>query len=204
MSNYMYSIFLSLLLIGCSQKLEPITKNDTIVAFGDSLTYGYGATSEESYPSQLKQMTGYNVINAGLNGDTAANGVTRIVSVVEQHNPKVVILSLGGNDMLRRNSQNLKSDLKKIISFLKSKKIQVVLLAEPEPSIFALSAGLSDASIYEEVASEENIVVLENIYSKYLSKPEYKSDLIHLNAQGYKRVAEEVAMLLKQKNLLIL
>lgn len=129
-------------------------------------------------------MTGYNVINAGLNGDTAANGVTRIVSVVEQHNPKVVILSLGGNDMLRRNSQNLKSDLKKIISFLKSKKIQVVLLAEPEPSIFALSAGLSDASIYEEVASEENIVVLENIYSKYLSKPEYKSDLIHLNAQG--------------------
>lgn len=54
MSNYMYSIFLSLLLIGCSQKLEPITKNDTIVAFGDSLTYGYGATSEESYPSQLK------------------------------------------------------------------------------------------------------------------------------------------------------
>lgn len=203
MKNFFISFILAFLLIGCSEKKEPILLTDTIVSFGDSLTFGYGAQENESYPYKLKEIIGYNVINEGINGDTAQNGVKRIVEVVQEHQPKLVLLSLGGNDMLRQSSQNLESNLKNIIQFLKSKNIEVVLIAEPQPSMMGQTFGLSDAKVYEKVAKDENILLIENVFSKYLSKEELKSDLIHLNAKGYEKVAQDVAKKLKDSGYIV-
>lgn len=175
-----------------------LTNNSTIVAFGDSLTYGYGAlSSDDTYPSQLEKITGYTVINEGVNGDTAHAGVKRIRAVVQEHNPDLVILSLGGNDMLRKQDKELEENLSKMVEYLLSRNIQVVLLAEPQPSIAFLVSSLSDAEVYQTVARKHNIPLIENVFSKYLSEYKYKSDTIHLNSDGYELVAEDVAKELK-------
>lgn len=197
------TIFIAL--SGCSDDIEvnTLSRSSTIVAFGDSLTYGYGAnTLEDSYPSKLEEITGYKVINAGLNGDTAHNGTERIISVVEESNPNLVILSLGGNDMLRKQDQKLAANLSKIIEYLKTRNIQVVILAEPQPSITLLSMGLSDADVYNELANKYDIPIIKEVFSKYLSQQKYKSDTIHLNSEGYQLVAEDVAKELKSIGLI--
>lgn len=203
MKKIIINILLVFALLGCSEKKEPILLSDTIVSFGDSLTFGYGAQENEAYPYKLKEIIGYNVINAGVNGDTAQNGVKRIIEVVQEHNPKLVLLSLGGNDMLRQSSQNLENNLKEIVRFLKSKNIEVVLIAEPQPSIMGKTFGLSDAKVYKKVAKDENIILIEDVFSKYLSKEELKSDLIHLNAAGYEKVAQDVAKKLKDSGYIV-
>lgn len=196
-----YTVLLAstLALSACGKTYDPINKTDTIVAFGDSLTFGYGASKNNSYPAILSQISGYSIINAGLNGDTAENGKDRIYEVVEQYNPRVVILSLGGNDMLRKQTQLLKNNLSFIIEYLQSKKIKVLLLAEPLPEMTLM--GVKDAKIYKEIAEKYNIYLLENKFSKYMANDEYKSDLIHLNALGYKSVAEDIYNQLKNDNI---
>lgn len=195
------SFLLVIMLSACQEKYPTLQKTSTIVAFGDSLTFGYGAPENKSYPAQLSAISGYQIINAGLNGDTAANGKERIIEVVEKYKPNAVILSLGGNDMLRRQNQNLERDLNQIVTFLKSNNIRVILLAEPQPTILGRSIGVSDADVYEKVADRQNIPLLSEIFSRYLSDQKYKSDLIHLNAEGYKRVAEDIANELKDMNI---
>lgn len=194
-------ISMIILTSSCSQANEPIPKNATIVAFGDSLTYGFGASPNSSYPTLLSEITGYDIINSGLNGDTARNGVQRIKSVVEKYNPSVVIVGIGGNDIIRRQSQNLEKDLNTIVSYLKSKDIKPILLSEPQPTILGNIITVADSPIYERVANKQDILLLDNIYSKYLADQEYKSDLIHLNDSGYSRVAEDIASRLKREGL---
>lgn len=201
MNKTLIALTSSILISGCSEKLPPINKDSTIVAFGDSLTFGQGAPINKSYPAQLELITGYKIINMGLSGDTATNGKDRIYTVVEEHSPDVVILSLGGNDMLRRNTTNLKSDLSNIIEYLQSSKIKVILLAEPKPEITLL--GLKDATVYKEIAEKYKLFLLENKFSKYLANDTYKSDMIHLNELGYKKVAEDIAKDLKDSGLFV-
>lgn len=197
-----FLIFVLSIILGCSQKLTPLNKTDKIIAFGDSLTYGYGSTEGNSYPKILSKITGYNVVNEGLNGDTAQNGKVRLKETVQKENPAAVILSLGGNDMLRKNNQNLKEDLIEMIEYLKSNNIQVILLAEPSPNVLGMTIGLKDADVYQEVAKKEKVLLLDNIYSKYLSDSSLKSDLIHLNDKGYNKVAEDIAKRLKNSHLI--
>lgn len=201
MNKIIIALTSTILLMGCSEKLPPISKNSTIVAFGDSLTFGKGAPTDKSYPEQLKKITGYNIINSGLNGDTANNGKERIYEVVEEYSPDVVILSLGGNDMLRKNTQNLKNDLSSIVEYLQKENIKVILLAEPNPQLTIM--GLKDAPVYKEISEKYEIFLLENKFSKYLANETYKSDMIHLNEIGYKKVAEDIATDLKKSGLFI-
>lgn len=195
----------ALTLAACSDHddVVKLENNSTIVAFGDSLTYGHGAlSSDDTYPSQLEKITGYTVINAGINGDTAQAGVKRIRAVVQEHNPDLVIVSLGGNDMLRKQDKELEANLSAIVEYLISRNIQVVLIAEPQPSVAFLVNSLNDAEVYQTVANKHNIPLIENVFSKYLSEYKYKSDTIHLNSDGYALVAEDVAKELKSFGLI--
>ncbi|MBO7604955.1 MAG: hypothetical protein J6S61_00615, partial [Elusimicrobiaceae bacterium] len=80
MKKFLYLIFILILIIACG-KHEPKNypnSNTDIIAFGDSLTYGYGAARNESYPAYLSEMLGREVINLGVSGDTSAMGLARI------------------------------------------------------------------------------------------------------------------------------
>ncbi len=195
-------LFAMFCLSACSKvEVEPLDKQDTIVAFGDSLTFGYGAYAGFSYPEQLSKIINMKVINSGVNGNTTSDGLARLSNVLEEHKPKLVLLGLGGNDMLRKvPEQTIVSNLTSMIQKIKSKNIQVVLLATPRPSLLSSIGYLSDADFYKDVAKKESVLLIEDIYSSFLSKAEYRSDLIHLNQRGYELVAKKIADFLEDNN----
>lgn len=203
MKRLSLSILFSLLLCACHKdyNLKPINPSTQIVAIGDSLTYGYGSTSpEKSYPSELSKMLNVKIINEGINGDTTEDVLARLDEILNQETPNLVLLSIGGNDMLRRTPNNIiQSNLISIIEKLKQKNVEVVLIAQPEPTLFALN-GISahDAPFYEQVAKQENISLIPNVWSDLDKHPEYHSDKIHANDLGYALVAQQIYKQLKK------
>ncbi len=178
---------------GCRKaaKLSAIPPGQTVLAFGDSVTYGTGAARGEDWPNLLAQKTGWKVVNAGIPGDTAANGKGRIQSLLVEHSPALVILEIGGNDFLRRSAATaVKEDLRQLIKASLQAGAQVALVAVPELSLMGLVAGKpSDAPIYAELAEEEKVVLVPDVFSDTLARPELCADRIHPNAQGYQHMA---------------
>ena len=175
--------------------IQALAPQDTILAFGDSLTYGYGTTPAKSYPSLLSSLTGLKVINAGINGETSQDGVTRLPKLLKNPSIKLMILCFGGNDILQKRSMSsLKKNLKTMIQLAKDKKINVLLISVPNISLF----GLSALALYEEIAEEENVPLVNSMLADILSNPTLKSDQIHPNALGYKQMAKKIYESLKE------
>lgn len=175
--------------------INSLQKGDTIVALGDSLTYGYKLPPNDSYPAQLSTLLNneYNIVNYGINGNTTEDGLRRIEEVLEKEKPKLVILSLGGNDFLRKQSQQATiNNLIEIINIIKQYNSDVLLLAVPQPSIMGLYTGLNDSEIYTIISDKEKTPVIYKVFSPWLSKESYKIDTIHLNKEGYFEVAQKI------------
>lgn len=191
---------LALALPACddSPKFTLLPKGTKVVALGDSLTFGYGVPNSQSYPTLLANKTGWHIINAGVNGDTTQNVFDRLASVIDQ-NPKLILLGVGGNDVLRRvHPENTKNNLMQIIQTLQVKQIAVILIAQPHLSASALFGKASDNPIYKEVADETGVPLFDKIWSKILSDDSLKSDQIHANGAGYAYFADELYKFLQQ------
>jgi lysophospholipase L1-like esterase len=184
-------------LVGCGPKVPrvaPLAPNDVIVAFGNSLTHGTGAKEEESYPAVLAQLISRKVVREGVPGETTSGGLARLESVLEEHRPALVIVSLGGNDMLRKVADaEIKSNLRRIIQIMRGRGVSVVLFGVPKPGLIT-----SAPEFYEELAKEFDIPYEGKIVTDVLYHPDEKSDMIHPNAKGYRRMAEAFAALLKK------
>jgi acyl-CoA thioesterase I len=156
-------------LAGCSGKsatLPPLSTDDVILAFGDSLTYGTGAEANESYPAVLAQLIGRKVVGAGVPGEVTAQGRARLTSVIEEYKPRLVIVCLGGNDMLRGVSeQEIKRNLRAMIADLQRRSIAAVLMGVPKP---ALLTGAPE--FYAELAAEFKIPYEGKIVTSVLYK----------------------------------
>ena len=184
------------LLTACDRapQLPKLQANDAVVAFGDSLTEGVGAGAESTYPAWLSKTTGHAIINAGISGETTAEGLERLPAMLEEHRPKLVLLCLGGNDMLRQqNMASTESNLRKIIQTIRASGASVVLIGVPEPKLFS-----SPPALYEKLADEFDLPYEGEIFDEVLKNPRLKSDPIHANAEGYRLVAERLAELLKE------
>ena len=197
--KYIISIIIAIILLLTLSKKETtiqvLTPQDTILALGDSLTYGHGASHNESYPALLSLLSGQKVINAGINGETSDEGLQRLPKLLEERSIKLMILCFGGNDILRKRSMaSLKQNLKTMIQMAKAKNIDVLLISVPNINLF----GLSPLELYEEVAEEEDIPLLLGVLAEILESPALKSDRIHPNALGYKQMADEIYRSLKE------
>ena len=187
-----YLIALTLLsACGKDSKLPAVPAGQTVLAFGDSVTFGTGASPGEDWPSLLATRTGWRIVNAGIPGDTAEAGKNRLQDLLDEHNPVVVIIEIGGNDFLRRRApQSVKEDLRQIVQRVRQKGSQPVLVAVPELSLLgAISGKPSDSPIYQELAKEEKIPLIKEVFSDVLARPELCADKIHPNAAGYQRMA---------------
>lgn len=190
-------LVLTALLAGCGNKgpqLPRLAASDVIVAFGDSLTFGTGASEQESYPMVLGSLLGRQVVRAGVPGEVTAQGLARLPEVIEEHRPRLVIVCLGGNDMLRKvNEAEIRANLKAIIKTLKDQGIAVVLIGVPKPALIT-----GPAEFYAEIAQEFGIPYEDKIVTSVLYTRDMRSDPIHPNAKGYRRMAEALAELLKK------
>jgi acyl-CoA thioesterase-1 len=184
-------------LAGCGPKVPkvaPLGPNDVILAFGDSLTYGTGANASESYPAVLAQLTGRKVVRAGVPGEVTAGGLARLAATLEEYRPALVIVCLGGNDMLgRADDASIKDNLREIIRTIKAGGTSVVLVGVPKPALIT-----DAAAFYAEIAAEFDIPYEGRIVTDVLYQRTLKSDPIHPNAQGYRKMAEAIAALLKK------
>jgi len=185
------------LLISCSeqsQQFSPLSDNATILAFGDSLTFGKGASRSQSYPSVLQSLSHLRVINAGISGEVSADGLKRLPALLSKHLPELVIICHGGNDILRRhNTQQTKANIIKMIALAKSHNAQVMLLAVPRPSLL-----LTPAEFYAEIAEATKTIFDPETMPGVLADRRLKSDSIHPNSAGYAAIAEHIFRKLKE------
>lgn len=197
----------ALALAACGKKLiagRKVAAGATVLALGDSLTFGTGATPETSYPAVLGRLTGWNVINAGISGDTSAQALARLPALLQEHSPALVLVSIGGNDFLRRQSEvETRANVRRICELSAAGGAQVLLVAIPAFSAAAaLTGSLSDHPMYEEIAQSLKIPFHTKGWSTVLSNAALRSDQIHANAQGYDAFANGLLATVKAANLL--
>ena len=190
------AILLGIGLTSCSStaRLPRLADDAVVVAFGDSLTFGTGANPQESYPAVLENLIRRRVVNAGVPGEVTATGLSRLPEILEREKPALLILCHGGNDQLRRLDLRQTADnIREMIRLAKQRAVAVVLIAVPSPGIF-----VSPAPMYRDIAKELTIPLEEETLSSILADGSLKSDYIHPNAAGYRRLAEALAALLKK------
>lgn len=179
---------------GGTPKLTKLPADAVVLAFGDSLTFGTGATPETSYPAQLARLIGRNVIASGVPGEVSATGLMRLPGVLEEAQPKLLLLCHGGNDLLRKlDERQAMANLREMVKLARAKGIEVVLLGVPKPGLL-----LSTAGWYGELAKELKLPFEDGALASILRDNDLKADLAHPNAKGYAKLAEAVAALLKK------
>ena len=199
--TYLLLLALPGLWTGCGRKASRIrvAPGQTVLAFGDSVTFGTGAAPGEDWPTHLAAATGWQVVNAGLPGDTAQAAQSRLPALLAQHRPALVIVEIGGNDFLRRRSAaEVKTDIRALLQAAKGSGAQVVLVAVPALSLLAAVAGRpSDAPLYAELADEEQVALVPDVFSDVLGDAALRADPIHPNAAGYRQLVAGLQQRLK-------
>ena len=186
-----------------SARVQPLPAGSVVLALGDSITFGTGAEPEAAYPAQLAQLTGWHVVNAGVPGDTSAQALARLPGLLAEHQPALVIASIGGNDFLRRLPEaDTEVNLRRIAALAREAGAQVLLVAVPRPTLAAaVGAGLSDHPLYDRVAAELALPLHAGGWAHVLGNEQLKSDQIHANAAGYRAFAEGLSTSLRAAGL---
>ena len=183
-------------LAGCGRDkktAQPVPPGSTVLALGDSLTFGTGASAETSYPTVLAGLTGWNVVNAGVPGDTSAQALARLPALLAEHQPKLVIVSIGDNDFLRKLPE---SDTRAHVHAICKQSLdagaQVLLVAVPRATVAAALGQMTDHALYAEVAKDLKIPLQREAWGEVLAQPDLRADAVHANARGYAQFARSV------------
>jgi acyl-CoA thioesterase-1 len=184
-------------LVGCGRRRplgHAVPAGSPVLALGDSLTFGTGATPDTSYPSVLAALSGWQIINAGVPGDTSAQALERLPELLQEHKPALVLVSIGGNDLLRRLPEaDTRANLQRICELAQRAGAQVLVLAVPRPSLAAAFTGsLSDHPMYAEVSAALKLPLHAQGWASVLADETLRADQIHANARGYAQMARSV------------
>jgi acyl-CoA thioesterase-1 len=172
---------------------------NTIVVVGDSLSSGYGTGAEQSWVAMLTETLrsegyGHRVVNASIAGDTSAGGLARLPRLLEQHDPGLVIIELGGNDGLRGQPVAvLRANLAKMIALCSASGAAVVLAGMRIPPNYGPAYTQQLAAVYPELAAEHGAALIEFLLADVALHGELmQPDGIHPNAAGQKVVFANV------------
>ncbi len=165
--------------------------NRAVVAFGDSLTAGYGASAGNSYPDILAQKISRPVVNLGVSGDTAANAPTRLPDVLAEQ-PYMVLIEFGANDHMRQQSRTAAINaVAQIVDEVQKAGAIAVIVDTGGPGMGEYTKA------YKRMAKEKNALFVPGIMKGIFFKPSLKSDQIHPNDKGYAKVADKVHKVIK-------
>lgn len=203
-------LLVSLILFGCSQE-TPVNKDaakaqlsaaayaGTIVAVGNSLTAGLGVDEDQAYPAQLArrlQAKGYNyqVVNAGVSGETSSGALSRIQWVISSLSPDIVILETGANDGLRGQDPDLlRSNLDRLVNILTESNIQVIMAGMLMLPNLGPNYTRAFSEIYPQIAEKYGILFIPFFLEGVAGQPQLnQADQLHPTAEGYARVVETV------------
>jgi lysophospholipase L1-like esterase len=167
---------------------------DRVIAFGDSLVQGVGASPGRDFVSILSRRLGVPIENAGRSGDTTASALVRLDRDVLNRRPRVVVVLLGGNDMLRRvPRRETFRNLEAIVSRIRERGAAVVLLGV-EVSVFTMAYGWD----YEALAERTSATLIPDILDGVLGRQDLMADGIHPNDRGYEVIAGKVEPVLRR------
>lgn len=182
--------FCLVFLSGCARReiTNIDSRGETIVCFGDSITFGYGAQPGDDYPSILAQMVAMPVINAGIDGDTTSEALKRLRTDVLDRKPFLVVIEFCGNDFLRKFPKE--ATVENI-----SRMIDECHKAGAMVALADISAGMflqEYRKAFAELAARKKAIFIPSILDGIITNPRLKSDFLHPNAEGYKTIARRV------------
>jgi acyl-CoA thioesterase-1 len=187
----------ALLLAGCGERVPTLPRLDgdaVVLAFGDSLTHGTGASPHESYPAVLERLIGRKVVAAGVPGETSRQGLARLPGALGDLQPRLLILCHGGNDFLRKLPESeAAANVRAMVKLAREQGVDVVLVGVPRPGLTGSPAGF-----YADVAREFGVPYDGDSLKRVLTDNALKSDWVHPNARGYAHIAGALAGLLRQ------
>lgn len=203
--SYLFVLLAMVVGLACSSPTDdPLPPGSVVLVLGDSISAGYRLAPEDSWPSRLAERTGWVVVNGGVSGDTTGEAKARLPGLLDAHRPALVIVELGGNDMLRRAPlAEAKANLEAIIADIRNAGARPVLMAIPQPSLAgAVFQSLSDAPLYEDLATQLQVPLVAEVVADVLSDPALKLDQLHPNAEGSRVLADKASEALQRLGLL--
>lgn len=191
--------------IGCSERREaPLAPGSVVLALGDSITAGHGLLPEQAWPALLAQRSGWQIVSAGVSGDTSDGALQRLAALLAEHQPQMIIVEIGGNDMLRQAAEKqIAANLAAIVELARQRQVRVALLAIPRPSTFGAATGrLKPATFYADTAAWRGVMLVENAVSDVLSDGRLRLDPLHPNAAGQLALAQTLEKSFRASGLL--
>lgn len=191
-------VLITFLLSACGDqqtlRFDPLPSDAVVLVIGDSLVAGTGASAGEDWPARLTEATGWEVINAGVPGNTSADARRRFPELLDIHYPQAVIIAIGGNDFLHNVSPDkTRANIAAMIHRAREVTDHVALVAIPAKSMSsALLGNLSDHELYAELTIENELALVPNAVSEALSDTALRSDRIHANNAGYAHIAQRI------------
>ncbi len=173
-------------------KADPRIKNsqptgENIICFGDSLTFGTGAAKGMDFPAQLSNMISRPVLNKGVPGDTTARALARLDRDVLSQSPRMVLITLGGNDLKNGVPKDTAfRNLRSIVEAIQAKGALVVIGGIDLPL-----GGRGYGEGYEQLCKETAAVLIPHIFDGIMGNMQLMSDTIHPNDAGYTKMAQK-------------
>jgi acyl-CoA thioesterase-1 len=191
-----FMVMMGVSLGGCKStpKQKPLPPEARVLAFGDSLTFGAGVLPEQTYPVVLQTLINREVVNGGQPGETTAEGLKRLPIWLKEHEPRLLVLCLGANDMLRSlNEEKAADNLRAMVKLARDRDIDVLLVAVPKYGLMR-----QPPEFYEQIAREFDIPIEKHALFDIGSDSSLMSDSVHPNAEGYHLLAESIAKRLRK------
>ena len=171
----------------------------TILAFGDSLTFGLGVETVDSYPVVLDKkikeegFSNYEIVKFAKSGDTSEMGLVKVDKALSDFKPNLVLLEFGANDFLQKiPAETAYKNISTMIEKIKAERVQVVLIGIEPPSLLPNSLTGEYRKIYRDLANEYGIVYVKNFLDGVLLDKKYtQEDRMHPNKDGYKKIVDE-------------
>ena len=195
----MRRLLAGLLVLALGALAAPVAGDErVIVAFGDSLTAGFGVAAEEAWPALIetrlrREGLPYRVVNAGVSGDTTAGGVRRVDWVL-RNRPEVAVVALGANDGLRGLSTDaMRANLTTIVERLRAGGARVLLAGMEVPPNYGAAYARAFRGVFPEVARQTGAALMPFLLDGVAADPRLnQADGIHPNTGGHRAIAERV------------
>lgn len=191
--NRFLPLLLLMLLIplftACERAPSPLPEGAVILAFGDGITYGTGTDGKNGYPAALEGLVGRKVVNAGVSGETTAQGLKRLPALLDEVRPQLVVLCHGGEDMTQKlEADQLMANLNEMVRLILKSGAEVLLVAVPPPGPY-----FQPAPFYVQISREMEVPIEVNALSNLLSDKELRHQGIQPNAKGNVVLAKAIA-----------